>query len=71
MDLAPAVRNAIWGLDKNQPVAEIGTLEEALSRSTAVPRFTTFVIGVRLCAPHRDSWRLRTSGTRLLSECRN
>ena len=46
MDFVPAVRNAIRGLDKNQPVAEIGTLEESLSRSTAMPRFTTFVIGV-------------------------
>jgi putative ABC transport system permease protein len=46
MDLAPAVRNAIRGLDKNQPVAEIGTLEETLTRSFAIPRFTTFVIGV-------------------------
>jgi predicted permease len=46
MDLALAVRNAIRGLDKNQPVAEIGTLEETLTRSFAIPRFTTFVIGV-------------------------
>ena len=46
MDLVPAARNAIRELDKNQPVAEIGTLEEALSRSTAMPRFTTFVISV-------------------------
>jgi putative ABC transport system permease protein len=42
----PAVRSAIRALDKNQPVAEIGTLEESLTRSTAMPRFTTFVIGV-------------------------
>jgi putative ABC transport system permease protein len=42
----PAVRGAIRTLDKNQPVAEIGTLEESLARSTAMPRFTTFVIGV-------------------------
>jgi predicted permease len=46
MDLVPAVRNAIRSLDKNQPVAEIGTLEETLTRSFAIPRFTTFVIGV-------------------------
>ena len=45
MDFVPAVRNAIRSVDKNQPVAEIGTLEEWLSGSTAVPRFTTFVIG--------------------------
>ena len=46
MDFVPAVRNAIRGLDKNQPVAEISTLERSLARSTAVPRFTTLVIGV-------------------------
>lgn len=46
MDLVPAVRGVIRGLDKNQPVAEIGTLQESLARSTAMPRFTTFVIGV-------------------------
>ena len=46
MDLVPAVRNAIRSLDQNLPVAEIGTLQEALSRSTAMPRFTTFVIVV-------------------------
>jgi putative ABC transport system permease protein len=46
MDFVPLVRGAIRGLDKNQPVGEIGTLEESLSRSIAMPRFTTFVIGV-------------------------
>ena len=45
MDFVPSVRNAIRSIDKNQPVAEIGTLEESLARSTAMPRFTTFVIG--------------------------
>jgi putative ABC transport system permease protein len=45
MDFVPAIRNAIRGLDKNQPVAEIGTLEESLSRSIAMPRFITFAIG--------------------------
>jgi len=45
MDFVPVVRKAIRGLDKNQPVAEIGTLEETLSRSIAVPRFTTFILG--------------------------
>jgi len=44
MDFVPAVRGAIRGLDKNQPVAEVGTLEELLARSTAMPRFTTAVI---------------------------
>jgi len=43
IDFVPIVRRAIRGVDKNQPVAEIGTLDEWLSRSTALPRFTTAV----------------------------
>ena len=46
MDWVPDVRSAIRGVDKNQPVAEVGTLEEVLARSTAMPRFTTAVIGI-------------------------
>ena len=45
LDVVPGIRNAIRGLDKNQPVGEVSTLEESLSHSTAIPRFTTFVIG--------------------------
>ncbi|MEO8662592.1 MAG: ABC transporter permease [Bryobacteraceae bacterium] len=46
MDVVPQVRSAIRSLDRNQPIAEIGTLEESLASSTAVPRFTTAVIGI-------------------------
>src|SRR5947209_20286317 len=35
---------AIRGLDRNQPVAEVGTLQELLTHSTMIPRFTTAVI---------------------------
>ena len=42
---APAVRNAIRSFDKDQPIAEIDTLDNSLSRSTAIPRFTTFTVG--------------------------
>ena len=45
LDFVAAVRSAIRRVDRNQPVAEIGTLEESLARSTAMPRFTTAVIG--------------------------
>lgn len=45
MDFVPSVTGAIWGVDKNQPIAEIGTVEDLLARSTAIPRFTTTVIG--------------------------
>jgi len=43
--IVPAVRRVIHGIDKNQPMAEIGTLEESLALSTAMPRFTTSIIG--------------------------
>jgi ABC-type antimicrobial peptide transport system permease subunit len=46
MDFVPVVRNAIHDIDKNQPVAEISTIEKSLARSTAMPRFTTSIIGV-------------------------
>ncbi|HVP46050.1 MAG TPA: ABC transporter permease [Bryobacteraceae bacterium] len=45
MEFVPMIRSVIRGLDKNQPVGEIGTLDESLARSTAMPRFTTAVIG--------------------------
>jgi len=45
MDIVPAIRGAIRGLDKNQPIAEVDTLDRVLTRSTAMPRFTTAVIG--------------------------
>src|SRR4029077_1670566 len=45
LTFAPAVRDAIRSFDKDQPIAEVGTLENSLSRSTAIPRFTTFTVG--------------------------
>ena len=44
MSFVPAIRGAIRSVDKNQPVAEIGTVADMLARSTAIPRFTTAVI---------------------------
>jgi putative ABC transport system permease protein len=41
---APAIRHAIRSIDQNQPIAEIGTLDEVLAHYTAMPRFTTAVI---------------------------
>ena len=39
------VRSQILSIDKDQPVSEIATLEQGLSRSTAAPRVTTWIIG--------------------------
>ena len=40
--LAGAIRNTVWSLDKDLPVANIRTMEELLSESVARPRFRTF-----------------------------
>jgi len=40
--LASAVRNAAWSIDKELPVANLKTMEELLSESVARPRFRTF-----------------------------
>ena len=40
--LAGAVRNAVWSIDKDLPVANLKTMEELLSESVARPRFRTF-----------------------------
>ncbi len=41
-----AIRKAIRGIDRSQPIAEVATLDDILSRSTAIPRFATAVIGI-------------------------
>jgi len=45
LDLVPAARAMIRSLDRNQPIGAIGTLDQTLKRSTAVPRFTAAVTG--------------------------
>ena len=44
--LAPAVRQAVWSLDKDQPVADIRTMEDLLWVSMARARFSTVMLGV-------------------------
>jgi putative ABC transport system permease protein len=46
LDSVRAVRNAVRGVDKNQPLAEIETLDEIWRSRTAMPRFTTAVVSV-------------------------
>jgi predicted permease len=42
--LAPAVRNAIWSVDKNQAIARIATMGELLARSAAERRFALILL---------------------------
>jgi putative ABC transport system permease protein len=46
LSLAPAVRQAVWTLDKDQPVVDISTMEDLLWVSLARARFSTVVLGV-------------------------
>lgn len=41
--LAPAVRNAIWSVDKDQPVVRVATMERLLAASQAQRRFALIV----------------------------
>ena len=42
--LAPAVRNAIWSVDKDQPIVRVATMESLLTVSEAQRRFTLIIL---------------------------
>jgi putative ABC transport system permease protein len=44
MALAPALRQTVWSLDKNQPVADIHSMNDLLSASLARTRFATVIM---------------------------
>ena len=44
MDAAAAVREAVWGLDRNLPLAQMRTMEEVVKRSTARTSFTMLLL---------------------------
>jgi len=44
--LAPALRRAVWSIDKDQPVSRIETMDAVVSRSVAGPRFRTLLLGL-------------------------
>ena len=44
MDAAAAVREAVWGLDRNLPLAQVRTMEEVVERSTARTSFTMLLL---------------------------
>jgi putative ABC transport system permease protein len=45
LPMAPAIRNAIAGIDRTQPVGEVQTLEQALADSIAPRRFNLYLLG--------------------------
>jgi putative ABC transport system permease protein len=46
MSLAPAVRNAIWAVDKDQPVSNMNSMEEVVSRAVARQRFSMLLLAI-------------------------
>jgi predicted permease len=45
MSLATSVRNAIWAVDKDQPVANIDTMDHIVSEAIARQRFSMLLLG--------------------------
>ena len=45
MALVPALRNAVWTLDRNQPIAEVKTLGQVVSDSVQRPRLNMILMG--------------------------
>jgi len=49
LSLAPAVRNAIWEIDKSLPVSLVRSMEEVQSASTASHRFNVMLMSLIAC----------------------
>ena len=45
ISLATSVRNAIWAVDKDQPVADIDTMDHIVSQAIAKQRFSMLLLG--------------------------
>src|SRR4029079_15493231 len=43
--IIPAVRQAIWSLDKNQPVAHVRTMEQIVGQQLSTPTQSTALLG--------------------------
>ena len=43
--LAPAIRQAIWSVDKDQPIVRVSTMDDLLAASAAERRFALFLFG--------------------------
>jgi predicted permease len=46
MSLAMPLRNAVWSVDKDQPVSNIRSMEEIVSAAMARQRFSTMLLGI-------------------------
>jgi putative ABC transport system permease protein len=46
MSLAPSVRNAIWSVDKDQPVSNINAMDDVVSRAVSRQRFSMLLLAI-------------------------
>jgi ABC-type antimicrobial peptide transport system permease subunit len=46
MSLAMPLRNAVWAVDKDQPVSNIRPMDEIVSAAVARQRFSTMLLGI-------------------------
>jgi putative ABC transport system permease protein len=46
MSLATALRNAVWAVDKDQPVSNIDTMDHIVAGAVARQRFSTMLLGI-------------------------
>jgi putative ABC transport system permease protein len=44
--LERAIRDAVWSIDRDQPVQDMSTLEQAVASSEAEPKFHTVLLGI-------------------------
>jgi putative ABC transport system permease protein len=45
MAIAPAVKRAIWAVDKNAPITDLATMDQIVADSVAGPKFQTILLG--------------------------
>ncbi len=46
MNLANAIRQEVWAIDRNVPITEVRTMEQILATVTEQPRFNTILLGI-------------------------
>src|SRR6202050_11803 len=44
--IVPAIRQAVWSIDKNLPVSDVITMEQAIGEQVAEPRFYVVLLGI-------------------------
>ncbi len=45
-DLAPAVKQTVWSIDRNLPISDVQTMDRVVADATAQPRFEMLLLGV-------------------------